>query len=51
MAGLLLEHAAGGPSIGKGSYENHAIQANAAAIGGYTINRKYAAIGGRCARD
>ena len=51
MAGLLLEHAAGGPSISKGSYENHAIGTNAAPIAGYAITRKYAAIGGRCARD
>lgn len=51
VAGLLLEHGAGGPSIGKGSYENHAINTNAKAIAGYTITRKYAAIGGRCARD
>ncbi len=50
MAGLMLEQGAGNPTIYGGSFEGHAIEEFAEATS-FAINRKYWAIGGRCARD
>ena len=49
LAALLFEHGTGGVGLSSGSFEGHAISKGGGSIT-FTINRKYWAIGGRCAR-